>query len=267
MGSFKDLTNQKIGRLTVLEKTNQRNNQGSVIWKCQCSCGNITYLPTQSLTRKSRPTKSCGCYNKDVSILKNTKDIVGQKFNLLTVTRKAERPLNAKQTGSWWYCNCDCGRKDILVNGNRLKMGITKSCGCLTSSAEVSIQNILKRHNIKFLTQYTLEDCRSPQTNWLLKFDFAIFNNQNSLQFLLEYDGEQHFYGVRFSKDISKMEEKNKRILINDNYKNEYCKQNNIKLYRIPYKQKDALEDIILDILKEEQIICNFKQEKLKSEN
>ena len=255
MGSFKDLTNQKIGRLTVLEKTDKKSKQGSIIWKCKCDCGKIKYVPCSNLTRKDRPTQSCGCYNKDMSILKNTKDIIGKKYNMLTVVKQAEKPVNAKQRGSWWYCDCDCGKKNVLINGNRLKMGIIKSCGCLVSSAEIIITEILKKYHINFLKQYTFDDCRSPETNWPLKFDFAVFDNQGILKFLLEYDGEQHFYGIRFTRDVEERKRKNKRILINDNFKNEYCKQNHIKLYRVPYKQKDALEDIILEILKEEDIL------------
>ena len=37
------LIGQKIGMLVVLEKTNKRNKQGRVLYKCQCECGNIVY--------------------------------------------------------------------------------------------------------------------------------------------------------------------------------------------------------------------------------
>ena len=36
---FKDLTGQKFGLLTVLERTNKKNR--TYFWKCQCDCGNI----------------------------------------------------------------------------------------------------------------------------------------------------------------------------------------------------------------------------------
>jgi hypothetical protein len=47
------LIGQVFNQLTVLEYT------GDSKWKCQCSCGNITYVKTASL--KSGKTKSCGC--------------------------------------------------------------------------------------------------------------------------------------------------------------------------------------------------------------
>lgn len=57
-----DLTNKKIGRLTVLEFFGYKNNK--VIWKCRCDCGNITYVVHGNLIHNS--TKSCGCLQKEL---------------------------------------------------------------------------------------------------------------------------------------------------------------------------------------------------------
>ena len=43
MGKFIDLTGKRYGRLTVIEKTDQRAN-GSVVWRCQCDCGNECFV-------------------------------------------------------------------------------------------------------------------------------------------------------------------------------------------------------------------------------
>lgn len=40
MGTFKDLTEQKFNRLTVLELA-KRNSSGQIQWECKCDCGNI----------------------------------------------------------------------------------------------------------------------------------------------------------------------------------------------------------------------------------
>ena len=53
-----DLTNHRFYKLLVLEITPERKN-GSAVWKCQCDCGNIVYVPASSL--KNNGTKSCGC--------------------------------------------------------------------------------------------------------------------------------------------------------------------------------------------------------------
>ena len=57
-----DLTGQKYGLLTPIEPTNERSG-GSVVWKCQCDCGNITYVSVSGL-RGSRPIRSCGCQHR-----------------------------------------------------------------------------------------------------------------------------------------------------------------------------------------------------------
>lgn len=53
-----NLIGKRFGKLIVLEQTNIRKNK-NVVWKCQCDCGNITYVTTNSLTKGD--TKSCGC--------------------------------------------------------------------------------------------------------------------------------------------------------------------------------------------------------------
>lgn len=59
----KDLTGQRFGHLTVLEKTNERY-YGYVVWKCKCDCGNITYVPMHNLSY-NKGVKSCGCVLKE----------------------------------------------------------------------------------------------------------------------------------------------------------------------------------------------------------
>ena len=52
-----DLTGQKYGLLTVLNYSHTSNKKR--IWKCQCECGNITYVSGSDLV--TRHTSSCGC--------------------------------------------------------------------------------------------------------------------------------------------------------------------------------------------------------------
>ena len=59
MSKIKDLTNCKFNKLTVIRLTDKRTTKGDTIWKCQCDCGNITYVSGGHL--KSGHTKSCGC--------------------------------------------------------------------------------------------------------------------------------------------------------------------------------------------------------------
>lgn len=55
----KNLTGKVFNKLTALEPTSKRGSDGSVIWKCQCECGNIHYASTNSLNTGA--ISSCGC--------------------------------------------------------------------------------------------------------------------------------------------------------------------------------------------------------------
>lgn len=56
----------------------------------------------------------------------NRKDLVGQKFHLLTVVKR----LESRKGNAYWLCYCDCGT-EIEVCHSNLVDGRTKSCGCL----------------------------------------------------------------------------------------------------------------------------------------
>ena len=55
----KNISGQVFNKLTAIEPTEERGADGSVIWKCQCACGNIHYASTNSLTTGA--IGSCGC--------------------------------------------------------------------------------------------------------------------------------------------------------------------------------------------------------------
>lgn len=59
---YRDLTGQRFGKLVALEPTDKRRNT-SIVWLCQCDCGNTKEIASDHLTRKKYPTKSCGCGN------------------------------------------------------------------------------------------------------------------------------------------------------------------------------------------------------------
>ena len=68
-------------------------------------------------------------------------DLTGQKFNRLTVVKRAESRIkpNGSKVTQWW-CKCDCGNEDlVLVSSSNLTNQHTKSCGRLR--IEKSIEN------------------------------------------------------------------------------------------------------------------------------
>lgn len=59
------LENQKFGKLTVVSYIYTKNR--NKYWNCVCECGNNTIVPTASLKRKKRSTKSCGCLQRHLT--------------------------------------------------------------------------------------------------------------------------------------------------------------------------------------------------------
>ena len=102
------------------------------------------------------------------------------------------------------------------------------------------IGQYLRRNNINYSTQYTFQNLISEK-GYPLKFDFAIFKD-NQLNCLIEFDGRQHTLGPE--ADWAKADSL-ATIQMRDKLKDEYCKNNNIKLIRISYLEKDKINDIL----------------------
>lgn len=68
MSRFNDLTGKKFSRLTVIKRVEdavtEKGNKFAQ-WLCSCDCGNNVVVYGSALTRKKRPTLSCGCLQKD----------------------------------------------------------------------------------------------------------------------------------------------------------------------------------------------------------
>lgn len=61
-GQNKDYTGQRFGDVIALEPTEMRVRT-AIVWKCQCDCGNITFISTDKFHR-SPDAQSCGCAQK-----------------------------------------------------------------------------------------------------------------------------------------------------------------------------------------------------------
>ncbi|MCM1224167.1 MAG: endonuclease domain-containing protein [Lachnospiraceae bacterium] len=109
---------------------------------------------------------------------------------------------------------------------------------CVTISlGELRIQNYLIEHNIKFETQKRFEKCMQKRH---LRFDFYL----PDYNIVIEYDGQQHFKPIRFSRK-NNIEENFKLTQERDKIKNQYCMDNNIRIIRIPYWEYDNIEEIL----------------------
>lgn len=115
-----DMTGQRFGKL-VVQVIAGRDKQGNVMWQCLCDCGRQVNVSGTNL-RQGRK-QSCGKCGSTRAI-----DITGQRFGRLVVI---ERVLRHSANGNaCWCCRCDCGN-EVVVDVQRLRTGVTRSCGCL----------------------------------------------------------------------------------------------------------------------------------------
>lgn len=79
MSHLIDITGQRFGRLTVIEKVASKNSNAK--WKCRCDCGRYTEVLGTTLRRGE--SKSCGCLRKEIS--KRTATTHGTCYDRLTI--------------------------------------------------------------------------------------------------------------------------------------------------------------------------------------
>lgn len=108
---------------------------------------------------------------------------------------------------------------------------------CNISKGEYAVSIFLKKYNICFKTQKTFENCKNPKTNHKLRFDFYL----QDLNICIEFDGAHHHKDVYYNNHKSDLKDTQYR----DSLKNQYCKDNNIKLIRIPYWEFKNIEEIL----------------------
>lgn len=122
------------------------------------------------------------------------------------------------------------------LRGRRCKL-------CKESNGEKRIRIYLRDNGYKFEPQYRMPECKNIKP---LPFDFAIFKEDGSLDFLCEFQGAQHYFVVSFSGCDSEKAQKNFQDLqLRDKIKKEFCEKNSINILYITYKQLDRIEEIL----------------------
>lgn len=131
-----------------------------------------------------------------------------------------------------------CGNK-FRVHFNNFKDSGSRCPSCQNNfKGEEKIAKFLKENDIEFIRGYRFKDCKFKRQ---LPFDFYL----PKYKLLIEYDGIQHFeYKHHFGGIDGFVDRK-----IRDTIKNIYCKENNIKLIRIPYWEFDNIENILINKL------------------
>ena len=180
------------------------------------------------------------------------------KINKLPVKLISDEFLGGDKALEW---ECECGNhffekpcNVLLKNGNKNNNKRLRCKLCTKSQSNISkkTEDYLNELNIKYKKEFRFSDCKDKSQ---LPFDYAIFNDNNELIGLIEVDGQQHFYSYGFKFDKNKEEQIKhfEYVKKHDDIKNNYCKENNIKLLRIPfwdYDKRDKYKDKVNEFMK-----------------
>lgn len=152
-------------------------------------------------------------------------------------------------------CRCKIHRDSYFkMLPSHITQGQTGCVSCYSKSSinEKIIADFLTQYEYKFERQKTFDGCKYES---LLPFDFYL----TDYNIAIEYDGEGHDKVIpRGNMTYEEAENELKLIIIRDNIKTEYCKQNNIPLIRISYKDKEQILYILWDeLVKYKAIIEN----------
>lgn len=220
VGRAKNLINQKFGKLTVICRIENKNSADrNSKWLARCECGN--YIPVFGRCLNGN-TISCGC-----SHIKNN---IGEErygwicTKILDITDSNQERVRLWQNNKCLSCLRNCPAKFF-----KKECGIQRVTSDLTWCESLSQRHFeclcyLLDNNIKFKMEYWFQDLKSEKP---LRFDFAIFNNDDKLIELVEIQGDQHYNPGFLSQNGF---EKFQKQQIRDSLKNKYCEDNNIKL-------------------------------------
>lgn len=205
------------------------NNETKIKLKCN-QCGNIIEKKPVKMTGSTKE----GCYicsgkcHKTTEYFKNElENKFPNQFEVLEEYQGARTPIHIKRLV--------CGHIQKITPDNLLRGKGCPSCGIRQSSYMDIVEAYLDKHKIKYEKEKTFEGCRNIRP---LPFDYYIERKN----VCIEVDGEFH-YDVNsvYLNNRSAYEEVHKRDLI----KTQYCKDNNIKLIRLPYYEVDNFETIL----------------------
>ena len=99
-----------------------------------------------------------------------------------------------------------------------------------SSRGEIKICDILDAAGLPYQEEYSFPDLVSSSGR-PLRFDFAVFDDNGDIDFLIEYQGIQHYEAKSKFGGYSGL----RKQQYNDMKKREYCQKHDITLIAIPY--------------------------------
>ncbi len=104
------------------------------------------------------------------------------------------------------------------------------------SRGEILIEEILREAELSFKMEYIFPDLRSPNGR-PLRFDFVVFDDDGAIDFIIEYQGRQHYEpSQKFGGKKGLYQQQ-----YNDNQKRRFCALHGFNLIEIPYTEENLI--------------------------
>lgn len=181
-----ELIGEKFGEWTVIGPgTTTKYQAGTKVRRVEvkCSCGETRLVSEYSL--KVGESKSCG------HVAWTAKDLTGQKFGWLTVTKRLDE--TEPSNGSRLYeCTCLCGKTKVLPSTTLLSKKTGFDCGCRYEFKKKYPKFATVHRRLKVqrgpASAHRCVVCGSGAKDWALQD--ATGNNQHQLWELRQSTGE-----------------------------------------------------------------------------
>lgn len=233
----REINNKYNGKIILLSKyTGSHNNI-----KCKCTLHNTIWETTPT----SLLTNSIGCptcvgeatsYRCRKSNEQFLQELAKTNPDIIPLERYVHDHYKIK-------CKCKIHNYEWYASPNKILRRKTGCPKCASYHNENSIDEILNNWGYKYTIQKRFDDCKDKYT---LPFDRYL----DDFNILIEYDGEGHYTPIRRGSMTEQEAEENLKVIqYHDKIKNDYCKKNNIPLIRIPYWEKNNLEEFLFDNL------------------
>ena len=106
----------------------------------------------------------------------------------------------------------------------------------LSSRGEIKIHEILEQNELNFKEEYIFPDLKSPNGR-PLRFDFVVFDDDGKIDFIIEYQGKQHYEpSSKFGGKRGFFQQQ-----YNDNQKRRFCALHDFRLIEIPYTEEHLI--------------------------
>lgn len=104
------------------------------------------------------------------------------------------------------------------------------------SRGEIKIEEILAEAGLNFKMEYIFPDLKS-ENGRPLRFDFVVFDDDNNIDFIIEYQGRQHYEASsKFGGKRGLYQQQH-----NDNKKRRFCALHDFTLIEIPYTEENLI--------------------------